>query len=385
LVLFPVKHRLAVAAATAAVVLLTLGIVWLLPRRDQGAPPTPAFPGPEVAAVAPVPPSQEPLVARLLNQDLRLAETFAADEQVRVLADMANDLGTEALRLARQGPGEALAAVSGWYEQVVRRGVIGRARTLPSARQQQVVAPVVRQFQDTASAAERAVQESVPAVRPSLQKVQAAARGAISVLRGGPEAKSPLQEEWPRAPGGKRDLVGLLAMQGLLLAEEEDPLRRADYCADIGDHLAKTILLAAAPDAEQAGSLGKHLGEVLDRGVAANLRQVEMEEGDDERQAEFQRVSERGSRAVGVLQQKLEQAPAAARPGLERALEASRHGQEQAAQAGKGKGKPKRDGPPGPKGGKEKPPKGKPHGPPGMQKKHGKDRDEDRDRGNEDS
>src|SRR5205807_1487309 len=162
-----------------------------------------------------------------------------------------------------------------------------------------------QQLQETVSAAERAARESAPAARPSLETVRTTARGAVAALRGGPSNEPPPPAELPPAADGRRDLLGLLVAQGLRRAEDDDPLCRADYCADIGDSLAQTILLADGPDAEEAGNLGRQLGDVLDRGVAANLRQVDTGEDDAERLAEFRRVSERGSRAVAVLRQKL--------------------------------------------------------------------------------
>jgi hypothetical protein len=138
----------------------------------------------------------------------------------------------------------------------------------------------------------------------------------------------------PQAPGGTRDLVGLLAAEGVRLAEESDPLRRAEFCLDVSDQLLQTILqVAAVADAEQASVLGRHLGAVLVLGVVANLERAEVAEGDNRRLGEYRRISERGGQMAALLRQKLDQASPRARLGLEKAVDAARRGLALAAQA----------------------------------------------------
>jgi hypothetical protein len=216
---------------------------------------------------------------------------------------------------------------------------------LPRENRSNLVAAVENQLRDTASASESAARDAAPAAQDALRTLKAAALAATALLRGErPPADDLPPLQIPLVSGSTRDLVGLLVAEGVRLAEEGDPLRRADYCLDLGDQLVQTILqVAAASDAEEARLLGEHLGDVLARGVAANLKRAEVE-GDARRLAEYQRLGERGVKVAAVLRQKLDQAPRRSRIGLERAVEAARRGFALTAEAarekpaGKGQG-----------------------------------------------
>jgi hypothetical protein len=285
-------------------------------------------PSPEQVAAASALRSQEPLVARVLGHDLRLAGTFKPAEQFQVLAELARDLGAEALRQAGVEHSDSLAVVSLGYAQVVRRGLVGRIRAVPAENRPRLVAPVVKELQQTGSAADRLARDAAPDARDALRTLRAAAETAVALLHGErPPADDLPPLQIPAVAGSPRDLVGALVAEGIRLAEESDPLRRADCCADVGDELVATILqVAAADDAEQAQQLGQHLGEVLARGVVPNLRRAEAAGNDARRLAEYRRVGERGLKAAAVLRQKLDQAPPRVRVGLERAVEAARRG-----------------------------------------------------------
>jgi hypothetical protein len=69
-----------------------------------------------------------------------------------------------------------------------------------------------------------------------------------------------------------QSLVQKLVAGGLRLAKEEDHLRRAQYCNDLAKNLADEIRQAADDhDGDRAVELGRHLQEMLQTGVAANL------------------------------------------------------------------------------------------------------------------
>src|SRR5206468_10712566 len=112
------------------------------------------------------------LTARLLERDLRLARTTQPGEQLRLLGDMAGDLRTEAVQLARQGAREDAALVAGLYGRVVRRGVVGRALVLPP--QQAQVRDALRLLQE----AEDEIDEHDGTTAVALRPLGEAARDA---------------------------------------------------------------------------------------------------------------------------------------------------------------------------------------------------------------
>jgi hypothetical protein len=330
---WPINWRL--VASVAAVLVLVLGAGWLLlPPRAHDVGPGDEPSAEQVAAVNALR-NQEPLVARVLGHDLRLAGTFKPAEQFQVLAELARDLGAEALRQAAAEHSDTLAVVSLGYTQVVRRGLVGRSRAVPAENRAKLVAPVVKELQQTSSAADRLARSAAPDVRDALQTLRAAAETAIALLYNRqPPADDLPPLQVPAVSGSPRDLVGALVAEGIRLAEESDPLRRADYCVNVGDQLVATILqVAAADDDDQARQLGQYLGEVLARGVVPNLRRAEAADSDGRRLAEYRRIGERGVKAAAVLRQKLEQAPPRVRVGLEKAVEAARSGVTLAAEA----------------------------------------------------
>jgi hypothetical protein len=115
----------------------------------------------------------------------------------------------------------------------------------------------------------------------------------------------------PQISGGlgtSRALLTVLVAQSLLLAEEDDPLQRARYCNDIADQFSSAILLASGRgDTERAAQLGKHLGNIMDQGVHANLNRLPAH--DNPRLAELQLVLGRASQLVSALETSLSAAP----------------------------------------------------------------------------
>jgi hypothetical protein len=108
-------------------------------------------------------------------------------------------------------------------------------------------------------------------------------------------------------------LLEMLVVQGPRLAHQDDPLHRADYCNEMAEFLALAIRQATeSGDTEWASQLGSELGKVMDRGVAGNLVQVVFTE-DDPREDEIDEVSARAQqaalKAINDLKKTLEKAP----------------------------------------------------------------------------
>jgi len=70
-------------------------------------------------------------------------------------------------------------------------------------------------------------------------------------------------------------LVRSLVESSLRLAEEDDPLKRAQCCNDLLERFASEVNTAAEEkDLARVLELGQHLHDLLAQGVAANLRAV---------------------------------------------------------------------------------------------------------------
>lgn len=318
-------------AAAAVLLALGLGVGWSLshladpPPGDGPVAASSRSPAAPAAPAAPAGGPREAVVSDILEKHIRLAESSSASEQLTLLADMAGELRGEALRMAKEGPVDDVPMVSNLYERLLCQGVVGRARTLPAEQRQGVVATLVQQLDQGAAEADHAAGTALPGARDGLRRLAAAARTAGRSLNGDAPAPAALPSAWvPVRSGTTRDLLGVLVLQAIQLAEENDPLRRAECCNDVAEHLVQGILLASSGgDTDRAARLGGFLNAVIDRGVASNLQRYQAAGPEDTRQAEVGRIGERSSRTVEVLEKNLEQAPAAAQPALEKALEAT--------------------------------------------------------------
>jgi hypothetical protein len=161
--------------AAAAAILLFLGttaVVFYLIR------PNPVEPG--AAPVASH--ARPPLLDTLLERDLRLARATTQRERVEALADLAEDLHGETQLLAPEANPADLDALARLYADVVREGIVPRARDLAPTERQEVLARVARRLSETATAADRRSHQ-VPASARALEVIARAAREGDGELR----------------------------------------------------------------------------------------------------------------------------------------------------------------------------------------------------------
>src|SRR5262249_21225359 len=124
------RFILPAVAVAAAAVLIASGI-WLGTFLARG-------PEEQQAIVKPAPkdqpqPPAPPLMAQLVECDVRLAQAETPKQRVEALAHLADALWRETHTLgdANGGAAKEVAELAGLYERVVRDGVVPRARTLP--------------------------------------------------------------------------------------------------------------------------------------------------------------------------------------------------------------------------------------------------------------
>jgi hypothetical protein len=207
----------------AAVVLLAFGIGWLI-----GALRSPS--GESNDPTASLPRAEEMLVSRFLERDRRLAGPAGPSDQVVVFNDMAVDLCSEAVHLARQGVVEDLALLADLHRRVVRRGILGRFRDVPQDRRAPLLDETVAHLRKTENEVNEVVGSAPVQVAALIRPMSETARDARNQLNQmplpAPEANA--ADVPPSATGPWRAILATLVAQGLRVAEEPDPERRAD-------------------------------------------------------------------------------------------------------------------------------------------------------------
>jgi hypothetical protein len=118
----PGLKRFAAGSVAAAILLGVLG--WLVFRGPQQQP----------QMAKRIPPDPDPLLASILQRDLRLAEADKPQERVETLADLAEDLSQEVKTLAPKPEAkDFLQILVKNYRNVVEKGLLEVAKDLPLA------------------------------------------------------------------------------------------------------------------------------------------------------------------------------------------------------------------------------------------------------------
>ena len=132
-------------------------------------------------------PATDPLVAKLMQRDLRLAGARTPFQRVEALAGLVDDLHTEARALAHAVSAEELAAFAEWYQEVLGKGLVKQAevlaRTLPPEERTRVLEPIASQLLRAGNDIEQLAGEVAPASAEALRMMVAAARNGDSRLR----------------------------------------------------------------------------------------------------------------------------------------------------------------------------------------------------------
>lgn len=358
--LSPGKISLILAAAATILMVLFWRPGSISPPRTGSDQTTPA-PSPDLSLQA---------IVGVAEADVRLASASTGSEQLDAFRSMADTLQREALRLARHGPRSELPLVSRLYDQVIRRGVAGRLKTLPAQEQGRLVPEVSADLFRFERELDALSAECLPLVADLLRPIAQTARDGAASLR---VASPPVPQTSDRFDKSDVPLLAVIVDNGLRLGEATDPMRRAQLTADLAESLAQVIVLCAMDsDSSQAGELGNSMGTLLDRGLAVHLAQAESADLGGTRREEIDHLRQGAVRASAVLERNLAKAPPAARKGLERALLASGPGRDKVTKGGKGKKNAGQTGPPWLREGSGKK-KGSPHGksfvPPGLDKK----------------
>lgn len=258
------RRRLVVGAAIAAAGLLLVLSSWLIVRKPAGEPGVASRP----KAVP------DPLVARLVDRDLKLAAAQEPKDRVQTLAEIADDIRGETSNLVNHAEADELMHLARLYDRVVRDGVIAQARTVPLADREGVLGAIADQLARTWHEAETAAQDSpmgviAKAAHEGSETIKPKAAAPAVVATTAPAMPSPERLSQLKQ---NRDLVARLVETGISLAAVVDPLKRADMCGYLAKFFASEVGEAAKnQDGARAVELGGHFQDVLKRGVAGNL------------------------------------------------------------------------------------------------------------------
>jgi hypothetical protein len=166
------------AGLSAACVLIAAGFMladWLsgpAPNSDIVADNT----GPQAKP-------QPTLVSQLVALDVTLAEAETPRRRVETLAKLADSLHGESQSLAKAAGSKELDSLAQLYGQVVREGLVPRARKLPVEQRKETLNPIVSQLERTQKEARARAETAAPAAARTFEVIAAAAQAGDLRLR----------------------------------------------------------------------------------------------------------------------------------------------------------------------------------------------------------
>jgi len=352
------------AAAVAASLLFAIG--WLV-GRSSVSPTEPIDPLRQTPLVrngdATRTGDENAFILRVIKHDVHLATAVAADEKLAVLHQLADDLKDETLRAARQGAPDKVPPLAESYQRVVREGIVRWAALLPAEKRPGLVDTVLRRVRQAQAEVEAVAHAALPIVADVLQPMATTTQESSRRI----ENNQPAEEAKPFSDKIMQafPLLAELIQRGLKLAEETDPLRRAEICSNLARRLTPTfVLLSARDDTALAEVAGACFADLLEWGVAHNLDTAARQDEKQTRHADVDKVRQQSAEVLDVLERNVAQAPADAKEGLAQALAATAPAKERLAHPGKDNSQPPWQRENAKSGGK-----GKGHVPPGLLKK----------------
>jgi hypothetical protein len=134
-------------------------------------------------------------------------------------------------------------------------------------------------------------------------------------------------------------LVETLVVYGLRLADETDPLKRAEVCTDVADCLIETIVEESkkGENADEMVRLGAYLGAIRNHAIEPNLGNVNVNQGDVERRKEYDRIKLRVEENLKELNRKLNAASSPeCQQRIDKAIQASHYPSQDKGQSPQG-------------------------------------------------
>jgi len=123
------------------------------------------------------------LAGKLLELDMKLAQSDSPRERVETLAKLAKNLEGESRSLAKVAGPKDLQTLAKLYTKVVEEGLVQRARKLPAAQRRDVLDPILGQLMLAKTEAEQMAQKAPPESAVPFQIIAAASRNGDLQLR----------------------------------------------------------------------------------------------------------------------------------------------------------------------------------------------------------
>lgn len=170
---FFTRRRVAYFTGLAASGVLAVG-AWMAVR---GPGPTPLVKAPK-----------HPLLDTVVQRNVALAKAVTPAERLMALGGWADDIRTKARDLARVASQDDLKTLAGWYDKLVRDGLVQQAEKMPALAMEPVAKAkllndLAGKLANAGDDAERLVKEVPPGAQSSLQRIAESARDGEQKLR----------------------------------------------------------------------------------------------------------------------------------------------------------------------------------------------------------
>jgi len=169
------RRNAGAAAGLAAAALIAVGGLWFATRPPKPIPD-------ELAKV-----QKHPLLDKVVARDVQLARAASPTQKLEALGGMAEELAGEARGMARLAPGAELRQMAGWYEKVVRDGLVPQSAKLPphvpAAEKAALLQTIATKLDADADAADKLSGEAPQDAQPALKRIADAARDGGQKLR----------------------------------------------------------------------------------------------------------------------------------------------------------------------------------------------------------
>jgi hypothetical protein len=260
----------------------------------------------------------------LIKRNALLVQTSQAKQRLETLLDMADDCRQHVLTLLEQGPREHLPLTINLYGRLLREGVLVQLTRLPEEMRPEV-GKTVRHRLEAMAAFPPGAKKTLPKTLEDQQNaLQQATRQAIDLLDQ-PEAISAQKVKYHRTEPLHPSTT--LVLFAITASNESDPVAMADVCAECIHQLMPCVLLSLADEANpHQTELGQQFGELIRHGIYAPLATATANDSSPQMTDKAERILERTTQAVDVMEKNLQQAPAAERIGLQRAIETTKKG-----------------------------------------------------------
>jgi hypothetical protein len=158
----------------AAAVMVVAGGVWWLNRPRE----------PKVEMVET---QKHPLLERMTARNVLMARAKSPAERFEVLGGMAEELAGETRGLARIASPAELKELAGWYDKVVRDGMVRQARelppaALPAAEKQKLFKDLAARLEADAAETDKLAREAPQDAQPTLKRIADTARDGARQL-----------------------------------------------------------------------------------------------------------------------------------------------------------------------------------------------------------